>query len=376
MAEATRMFFDLQKANEIAQNFSGCLEPEEIARRLTDGLIDKFDCAFARVWLVEPDKTHLRLVASSGMYTNINGSFARVPMGCYKVGKIAQNRVAFLSNNLPEESWVKDRDWALANKIIGFAGYPLMLKDRVIGVLATFSHHTMAPEFLEVLQTLCTIVTVVLDTALHYQKEKQQWQTITSTPAFHNLLLSDQLVSIVKSTRLTLVGTEKPLTFPLVNLLLHAAETLHNHSPAYYRLIYTEDSVVLEAILPLANSTASVESFLEDISFAVTYLGGVVEKQNSDLQEAIQIVVKIPYSHQQTTQKQSVRYSSDHAFSLTERELEVMKLMTKGMRDRDIAHHLIISESTVKFHLNNTLKKLNAKTRSQALHQVIIRGLI
>nr|WP_250125910.1 hypothetical protein [Chroococcidiopsis sp. CCMEE 29] len=43
------------------------------------------------------------------MYTHINGSFARVPMGAYKVGKIAQNRVSFLSNNLADEAWVKDR---------------------------------------------------------------------------------------------------------------------------------------------------------------------------------------------------------------------------------------------------------------------------
>jgi DNA-binding NarL/FixJ family response regulator len=39
----------------------------------------------------------------------------------------------------------------------------------------------------------------------------------------------------------------------------------------------------------------------------------------------------------------------------------------QGHRDRDIAHHLIISESTVKFHINNILKKLKAQTRYQAL---------
>ena len=44
--------------------------------------------------------------------------------------------------------------------------------------------------------------------------------------------------------------------------------------------------------------------------------------------------------------------------------------------DRDIADRLIISESTVKFHMNNVLKKLKAQTRYQALHQAIVNGSI
>ncbi len=61
---------------------------------------------------------------------------------------------------------------------------------------------------------------------------------------------------------------------------------------------------------------------------------------------------------------------------LSERELEILALLTKGLRDRDIADRLIISESTVKFHMNNVLKKLKAQTRYQALHQAIVNGWI
>lgn len=61
---------------------------------------------------------------------------------------------------------------------------------------------------------------------------------------------------------------------------------------------------------------------------------------------------------------------------LSERELEMMTLLTQGLRDRDIANHLIISESTVKFHINNILTKLKARTRYQAIHQAIVNGWI
>ena len=302
LLDPTRILLDLQQGNEIAQCFSGCLEPEEIARRVTDGLVEKFNCAFARLWLLEPDPPTLKLVASSGMYTHTNGSFARVPMGAYKVGKIAQNRVSFLSNNLAAEPWVGNREWAIANNIRGFAGYPLVVKDRVVGVLAAFSHHSMEPEFLEVLQTLCTIVTFALDTALQYQREKQLWQSSTRSPTFSNLSLSDQLVSILTSARLTLVGTEQPLTLPVVYVFLQAAETLNKIGCAYCRLIYTGESVTLEAIVPTTNLTSHnpegwIQSCLGQLFFMASYLGGVLQTQASVNQQAIQVVLKVPYSH-------------------------------------------------------------------------------
>ncbi len=464
-----RILFDLQQANEIAQCFYGCLEPEKIACGLTDGLVEKFDCAFARVWLLEPDQTILKLVASSGMYTNTNGFFARVPMGAYKVGKIAQNRVSFLSNNLAAEPWVGNREWAIANNIRGFAGYPLVIKDRVIGVLATFSHHAMEPEFLEVLQTLCTIVTIALDTALHYQKEKQIWQFSTVSPTFSHFALSDQLVGILSSARLTLVGTEQPLPLSVTYVILQAAEILNEIGCAYCRLIYTGGSVALEAIVPTTNSTSHdpkgwIEPILGELFFAASCLGGVLQTPSSGNQRVIQVVLKVPYSRdrvverlriqcrlpvmqlafthlaflaglmvcneanedvplltddvtqiqsakrvlwiQQGTQtlpkgikarvdlstnseqlRQAVEavirgelwgvdLNAEVQQMLSERELEILALLTQGLRDRDIADRLIISESTVKFHMNNILKKLKAQTRYQALHQAITNGWI
>ncbi|MEM8545796.1 MAG: GAF domain-containing protein, partial [Cyanobacteria bacterium P01_H01_bin.119] len=163
MFDTARLLHNLQRVNEVSQTLSGLLDTDAIAARVTDALVERFDCVFARIWLLEQDQVSLRLVASSGLYTHLDGAFARVPMGAYKVGKIAQNRVPFLSNRLPEEPWVKDRQWALANKIQGFAGYPLMAGNRVLGVLAAFSQGTFAPEFLEVLQILCMTLTVALD---------------------------------------------------------------------------------------------------------------------------------------------------------------------------------------------------------------------
>jgi DNA-binding NarL/FixJ family response regulator len=53
-----------------------------------------------------------------------------------------------------------------------------------------------------------------------------------------------------------------------------------------------------------------------------------------------------------------------------------MSLLAQGLRDREIAQKLYISESTVKFHINNSLVKLNAKNRYQGVYQAAIQGCI
>jgi DNA-binding NarL/FixJ family response regulator len=57
------------------------------------------------------------------------------------------------------------------------------------------------------------------------------------------------------------------------------------------------------------------------------------------------------------------------------RELEVLRLMVKGLSNQEIAEALFITESTVKFHITHILSKLNAGDRTQAVIIALRRGL-
>jgi DNA-binding NarL/FixJ family response regulator len=60
---------------------------------------------------------------------------------------------------------------------------------------------------------------------------------------------------------------------------------------------------------------------------------------------------------------------------LTQRESEVLELMVRGLSNRAIANRLIVGEETVKTHVRNIYRKLNAVDRSQAVTAAIREGL-
>jgi DNA-binding NarL/FixJ family response regulator len=62
--------------------------------------------------------------------------------------------------------------------------------------------------------------------------------------------------------------------------------------------------------------------------------------------------------------------------SLTARELEVLRLIRDGHRNKQIADHLAISETTVNFHIKNLVDKLQANDRTHAVTIALRRGLL
>ena len=62
--------------------------------------------------------------------------------------------------------------------------------------------------------------------------------------------------------------------------------------------------------------------------------------------------------------------------ALTNREVEVLKQLVIGHRNRDIAERLFISEETVKVHLKHIMEKLGAKDRTQTVAIAVRRGIV
>lgn len=70
------------------------------------------------------------------------------------------------------------------------------------------------------------------------------------------------------------------------------------------------------------------------------------------------------------------RKSEFSADILSDRELEVLELMAKGLKNKDIAERLWISQTTVKTHVSHILQKLGQSDRTQAILRAIKLGLV
>jgi PAS domain S-box-containing protein len=124
----------LASSNEIGVNLGGCCAL----------LVSHLDAAFARIWTVDPAEPVLLLRASAGLYTHLDGPHGRVPIGQFKIGRIAQNSRALLTNDVAHDPNISDPEWARREGMKAFAGYPLLADGRVLGVLALFSRNILS----------------------------------------------------------------------------------------------------------------------------------------------------------------------------------------------------------------------------------------
>jgi PAS domain S-box-containing protein len=143
---------------DVSAAFSQPIDLAEILRGCTEAIVRHLDAAFARIWTLSKDESTLELQASAGMYTRLDGSYSRIPVGDLKVGLIAREKKAHLTNDVMHDPRVHDKGWAQDNGMIAFAGYPLLVEERLIGVVAMFARRTLSESILDTLASVADTI--------------------------------------------------------------------------------------------------------------------------------------------------------------------------------------------------------------------------
>jgi anti-anti-sigma regulatory factor len=92
------------------------------------------------------------------MYTHLDGAHGRVPVGKFKIGLIAAERRPHLTNSVVGDPRVGDQEWARREGMVAFAGYPLLIEDRLVGVLAMFARERLTEDTLEALASVSNVI--------------------------------------------------------------------------------------------------------------------------------------------------------------------------------------------------------------------------
>jgi len=114
---------------------------ESVLQKCAEILVEHTGAAFGRIWALDDTRNMLELRASAGLYNRINGKYSRIPIGKLKIGTIAAERMPHVTNNLETDPRVSDKAWVQRKGLVAFAGYPLVVEDRLVGVMCVFSQH-------------------------------------------------------------------------------------------------------------------------------------------------------------------------------------------------------------------------------------------
>jgi transcriptional regulator with GAF, ATPase, and Fis domain len=153
-----------QVLERIALQMASSLDLQLVLTTITQGLVEELDAAFARIWLLGPGdlcadcykaadcanrSQCLHLAASAGLYRNLNGEYRRIPLGALKIGRIAQGSGALSTNDVLGDDRLPNKQWMKDNGLRSFAGYPLIFRGDLLGVIAMFGRRPLTDDEFE-----------------------------------------------------------------------------------------------------------------------------------------------------------------------------------------------------------------------------------
>ncbi len=164
-------------------------------------LVEREDVALSRVWLVSPGDQCascpnagvcsnraqcLHLAASAArplsgepvVHSNLSGSFRRIPIGAFKVGLVAQTSSTVVVTDPANDPKIKHRHWVAAERILGFAGQPLVSRGQLLGVLGVFLRVAITPAGLDILRILANHLAAAIATARAFEQIETMQQRL------------------------------------------------------------------------------------------------------------------------------------------------------------------------------------------------------
>ncbi|HQZ66685.1 MAG TPA: response regulator [Planctomycetaceae bacterium] len=151
LAERTRLA-ELTASVGVALTAGGTLR--EILQGCCEAIVRHLDPVFTRIWTISESGEFLEMQASAGLYLHVDGPHGRIPVGKFTIGLIAQEQTPQITNQVEGDPRIDDQEWAKREGIVSFAGHPLIVDNRVVGVMALFARQPLSTATLAALAVI------------------------------------------------------------------------------------------------------------------------------------------------------------------------------------------------------------------------------
>lgn len=166
--------------DKISLSIVSAQEVTEVLDAITHQVLKEFEAAVLCIWRAKkgdtcrktPGMCHfesicdsrnkcLHLVSRAGS-EEIWSAFQRVPVGAYKVGIVARTGNRLLINELQDDDRIYDRQKLKAERIVAFAGYPLLFSGELLGVMGLLTRTRIEEDEFELLGSFATQVAIAI----------------------------------------------------------------------------------------------------------------------------------------------------------------------------------------------------------------------
>lgn len=160
LAERTHL---LALSAEVGAALAGSDSLRTSLQRCAEALVQHLGVAMAGIWTLKPAEHVLEIQASAGIYSPLMIPDGFVPVDKSAIGFIAQERQPYVTNTVRNEPRLCDTAWAQRTGITAFAGYPLVVEDRPLGVMAMFARVPFATATLQALAWVASVMAMGID---------------------------------------------------------------------------------------------------------------------------------------------------------------------------------------------------------------------
>ncbi|HJW15279.1 MAG TPA: PAS domain S-box protein, partial [Thermoanaerobaculia bacterium] len=128
-----------------------------------EAMVRHLNAAMASIWTLSEKDNVLELQGSAWARRPLFGPDARIPVGEFRIGRIARDRQPTLLDLTAAPEREDDKDWARREGMVAFAGYPLIVEERLVGVMGMFATRPLTEAALAALASVADEIALGID---------------------------------------------------------------------------------------------------------------------------------------------------------------------------------------------------------------------